>query len=58
MKKFKITFKNDETEEKTEFEIRSEYKNLTSTFKQMLFRLKFNEELYHVDTMTHFKRIE
>jgi len=56
-KKFKVTFGSGRIEEKTEFEIRSEFNKLTSEFKMLLFRMKFSEELYHNDTKTSFKRL-
>lgn len=55
-KKFKVTYGNGREEEKTETEIRMDF-NATSEFKSLLFRMKFNEQLYHNDTRVTFKRI-
>ena len=57
MKTYKVIYKNGREEEKTEYEIRADFTELTSEFKQILFRLRFNEELFHNDTMTTFKRL-
>lgn len=52
-----VTYKSGKEEKKTELEIRNEFIELSSAFKQMLFRLKKNEMLYHNDTYTTFKRV-
>jgi len=56
-KKFKVTYVNGREEEKTEHQIRMDL-NATSEFKALLFRMKFNEELYHNDTRMTFKRLK